>query len=225
MKDSKPCTKCGQIKAFADFSKNCNAKDGLQTQCKGCNAAYQKANRLRISARDKARRLVDGDKMRAQSRASWAKHRDKRLAWHREYYEQNKARYAEYHKERYPEVAERKRAVAKEWRKTNPKKYKAAQDDWRLRNLDKHNENARLRRARLRNAKTGLVTRKELKRLLSGFCAYCGATGQLTIDHVIPLARGGDHTIGNFAPACKKCNSTKGDSFIMEWRKREAPQD
>jgi 5-methylcytosine-specific restriction endonuclease McrA len=224
LNQSKLCTKCGETKALADFSKNSTTKDGLQKQCKACNRAYQEANRERISARDKARRLVDGDKMRAQSRANWAKHRDKRISYMRNRYQERREEYQTYNRARYPEIAEQKRANAKAWREANPERYKQQLDKWRAKNLEKHNENARKRRARLRNAKTGMVTAKDLERLLSFPCAYCGANENITIDHVVPLARGGDHTIGNFLPACKKCNSRKRDSFIMEWRKRESPR-
>jgi 5-methylcytosine-specific restriction endonuclease McrA len=224
MNQSKTCTKCKAIKPFADFSKNRNTKDGFQGQCKECNRLYQQANRERISTRDKQRRLVDGDKMRAQSRANYAKHRKKRLEYGAKKYKENRHQYLAYDRARYPLIAERKRAQAKAWREANPERYKAQMDSWRERNLDKHNENARKRRARVRNAKTGLITDREIKRLLSAPCAYCGAIREITIDHVVPLARGGDHTIGNFLPACKSCNSRKKDSFITEWRKRESPR-
>jgi 5-methylcytosine-specific restriction endonuclease McrA len=224
MNESKTCTKCKAIKPFADFSKNRNAKDGLQGQCKECNRAYGQKNRERISERNKAERLVRGDELRARSRANYAKHREKRIAYHRKRYVEKHDEYIAYFRARYPLIADRKRAEAKAWRQANPERYKQQMDSWRERNLDKHNENARRRRARLRQAKTGLVRDKDLKRLLSASCAYCGADDDITIDHVVPLARGGDHTIGNFLPACKSCNSRKKDLFITEWRKRESPR-
>ena len=43
-------------------------------------------------------------------------------------------------------------------------------------------------------------------------CAYCGRRSkQLTIDHVIPLQRGGGHIPENLVPACRPCNSAKRD--------------
>jgi 5-methylcytosine-specific restriction endonuclease McrA len=49
-------------------------------------------------------------------------------------------------------------------------------------------------------------------------CAYCGAAGPLTIDHRIPLSRGGTNTQDNVKPACKSCNSKKAtrseDDFL-----------
>lgn len=37
------------------------------------------------------------------------------------------------------------------------------------------------------------------------------------MDHVIPLARGGRHGIGNVLPACQPCNSSKGARLLAEW--------
>jgi 5-methylcytosine-specific restriction enzyme A len=45
-----------------------------------------------------------------------------------------------------------------------------------------------------------------------GLCHYCGkkfAAARLTMDHVVPLARGGTSTPGNIVPACKDCNREK----------------
>lgn len=50
-------------------------------------------------------------------------------------------------------------------------------------------------------------------------CAYCGGLTE-TVDHVIPLIRGGDNFEGNLAPACRKCNASKCDWLIVEWRHR-----
>jgi hypothetical protein len=51
----------------------------------------------------------------------------------------------------------------------------------------------------------------ELVKLFYGFrCAYCGCTPrELCRDHVVALARGGDHTLLNVVPACRRCNSRK----------------
>lgn len=42
-------------------------------------------------------------------------------------------------------------------------------------------------------------------------CAICGTTSvALTIDHIVPLCRGGTHTVNNIQPACLPCNCRKG---------------
>jgi 5-methylcytosine-specific restriction endonuclease McrA len=65
-----------------------------------------------------------------------------------------------------------------------------------------------------------LVTPRDLKRLVAryrGLCAYCPNPWK-QFDHVIPLTRGGRHAIGNLLPACVRCNTSKNDRTIMEWR-------
>ncbi len=42
-------------------------------------------------------------------------------------------------------------------------------------------------------------------------CLYCGATKNLTIDHVIPKSKGGKTSWNNLATACHRCNTLKGD--------------
>ncbi len=46
----------------------------------------------------------------------------------------------------------------------------------------------------------------------AGVCHYCGrqvGAEALTLDHVVPVARGGTSTKGNVVPACAACNKTK----------------
>lgn len=50
------------------------------------------------------------------------------------------------------------------------------------------------------------------RRVQRGACAYCGRAvkpGELTMDHVVPVARGGRSQKGNVVPACKECNNRK----------------
>ena len=58
-------------------------------------------------------------------------------------------------------------------------------------------------------------------RLATGLCHYCGnhfAAAALTLDHVLPLARGGRSTRGNCVQACKECNTRKRDLLPIEWQ-------
>lgn len=48
-------------------------------------------------------------------------------------------------------------------------------------------------------------------------CAYCSVLNEsLTADHIIPLSRGGLNTKDNIAPACEKCNKSKGSKTLQE---------
>lgn len=48
--------------------------------------------------------------------------------------------------------------------------------------------------------------------LQKGVCHYCGKKfppEELTMDHLLPVARGGRSTRGNIVPCCKACNAEK----------------
>ncbi|XWS57622.1 hypothetical protein CRYUN_Cryun09bG0189400 [Craigia yunnanensis] len=47
-------------------------------------------------------------------------------------------------------------------------------------------------------------------------CQYCSARENLTIDHVLPVARGGEWKWENLVAACAKCNSKKGQKTVEE---------
>ena len=65
-------------------------------------------------------------------------------------------------------------------------------------------------------------------------CVYCGLKKKLTVDHVVPLSKGGAHTASNVVPACSTCNASKGARLkkdalytfngetlvLFEWAKR-----
>ena len=49
-------------------------------------------------------------------------------------------------------------------------------------------------------------------------CAYCGARGvNLECDHVVPVSRGGSHTLTNLITSCFACNRSKSDKLLSEW--------
>jgi len=75
--------------------------------------------------------------------------------------------------------------------------------------------------ARRRGAEQLQVTEKDWARLVArygGLCAYCQERPWSHRDHIIPLARGGRHSIGNLLPACAPCNHSKGSKTLAEWR-------
>lgn len=54
----------------------------------------------------------------------------------------------------------------------------------------------------------------------SGVCHYCGRKfppSTLTMDHVVPLARGGRSVKENLVPCCKECNNKKKNMLTVEW--------
>jgi 5-methylcytosine-specific restriction protein A len=58
------------------------------------------------------------------------------------------------------------------------------------------------------------------RQLARGQCHYCGRSFSpeaLTMDHIVPMARGGKSTKGNVVPACKACNNKKKYMLPIEW--------
>lgn len=81
------------------------------------------------------------------------------------------------------------------------------------------NKTAQSQDKRHRNA-CGSYTYDEWQNVLEEFnheCAYCGATGSLTVDHIIPLSCGGLNEIQNLVPACGSCNRSKCAKDVFEW--------
>ena len=61
---------------------------------------------------------------------------------------------------------------------------------------------------------------EETKEYFEGKCVYCGASDrEIVRDHAIPISRYklGEHRLGNIVPACKNCNSKKGEQDYIEF--------
>ena len=78
-------------------------------------------------------------------------------------------------------------------------------------------EEIRRQRARARELRK---TRWWQRKTSSGECYYCGSVvkhRELTMDHIVPLARGGMSTKDNLVPCCKDCNNRKKNLLPLEW--------
>lgn len=75
-------------------------------------------------------------------------------------------------------------------------------------------------RARLAKA-DGNFTAGQFRELCEAYdwhCAYCHLqTAELTVDHILPLSRGGSNDISNIIPACGPCNYSKRDKTPLEY--------
>jgi 5-methylcytosine-specific restriction endonuclease McrA len=92
--------------------------------------------------------------------------------------------------------------------------------------LKQHIAREKLKARKLRNSQWWK------NRIAKGICYYCQkqfAPEDLTMDHIVPLSRGGHSTKGNVVPCCKPCNSRKKTltptEMILNKGDEEAPKD
>jgi len=118
---------------------------------------------------------------------------------------------------------EKSQQISRNWKANNKERKKEVDKKWTQDNPEKVRERDRRRRARkydaIKNASIK-VTHEDIELLKKTFnesCAYCGSTDKPTIDHIVPLAKGGTHEIENLLPCCRFCNSSKHCSPIQSW--------
>ena len=113
---------------------------------------------------------------------------------------------------------DREKERTRRWAQENREKVVSYTLKWQKQNLDKCRYNVAARRARQRDNGVFTITGREKKALLAQPCAECGSTENIHIDHIIPVSRGGRHSIGNLQALCASCNISKSDLFLVEWR-------
>jgi len=122
----------------------------------------------------------------------------------------------------YANNSDKAKKYAKQWRKNNPDKTKKYHQDYIEANPDKERirsrEKSLRRRTKLKGNGIFTIINKDLLKLLSQPCCKCGNTNNQTLDHIIPISRGGRHSVGNLQTLCLFCNVSKGTKTIMEWR-------
>ncbi|KAK4787859.1 hypothetical protein SAY86_011692 [Trapa natans] len=69
-----------------------------------------------------------------------------------------------------------------------------------------------VKRRRVKNS----LSRKNILHRDNYTCQYCSTKEKLTIDHVLPISRGGQWTWENLVTACSRCNSRKGQKTLEE---------
>ena len=139
-------------------------------------------------------------------------HREKCRERCRRWYEQNRekaSKYARRRREQNPELA---RELDRKPRTRNAEKMRRYRRKYYQLNTERWAEYNRQRRARKLEVLSDLTPEQweRIQEVYDHRCAYCGKKQKLTMDHVIPLSKGGSHSASNIVPACRSCNSRKG---------------
>lgn len=69
----------------------------------------------------------------------------------------------------------------------------------------------------MRREATKVISKRKIRTWLfnrDGFCLCCGSNESLTVDHIVPVSRGGKNSLSNFQTLCRSCNSRKGTKYI-----------
>lgn len=201
--DTKRCSTCGEVKLVDQFNKHTKSKDGLKSYCKQCRSNEYHRNKDRYS----------------ETNRQWAEaHPGFWTAYRRKWNKNNRERYLNTARRFYYRHREKCLAYWNE----RPEQRREYHRRWRDNNRAMHNSKEQRRRAR-KAAVGGSYTAEEWITLCNQYgnkCLACGKAEGLTVDHVIPLKRGGRNDISNLQPLCRSCNSRKG-SRVIDYRIRK----
>ena len=84
----------------------------------------------------------------------------------------------------------------------NEKFYSLGDDDTVQRHI-------KIERERAKKLRKSPWWKTQIQKGLCHFCQQLVGADKLTMDHLVPLARGGKSTRGNIVPACQSCNKKK----------------
>ncbi len=149
---------------------------------------------------------------------------EEKKAYHADYYQKNRERllisareYKAAHPNSFKEYRlknkERLTARLAEWRRSNPEKMAASSSVWAKENPDARRRNEHNRRARAKN-NGGILSKGiegKLFQLQRGRCACCAQPlgTDYHLDHIMPLALGGQNDDGNVQLLRARCNNQK----------------
>lgn len=228
--EGKRCTKCEEVRCVGQFTKDKHLKSGLKSHCRICAKAYQDARieHRRDLGRAYYREHADEQKKYKQSRKEW--YREYKKSWEKKNIDRIRASRLsrkelanQRRRQHYLENPDSAIARTRAYRQVHP--------EYNREYAQAHPEIIRLktahRRARKKKAE-GSYTVEEWELLKVQYkysCLCCGRKEpeiKLTIDHIVPLTKGGDNTIDNLQPLCYSCNSAKRSKVIDYRTKREA---
>lgn len=223
---------CKQELDSSVFNKDRSNKDGLSYRCRKCVSEYKSQLRKKNLERERLRDIEyykkNKDAIREAKRRSYKKHRltniarsrknylgsrESRLEYQKRYYEENRSAILDkrsgYRKDNRDSI----RTYNKQWREKNPEYHSS----YKKKNREKENEYYHRRRTRQLLQGDFTILEKETRRLYSSGCIACDSHEDISIDHIIPISRGGRHSVGNLQPMCISCNSSKGTQLMVEW--------
>ncbi len=183
---------------------------------------WGEANKARRSASAKLRYQANKEKINEAS-AAWHKaNKEKRKKSAADWYQANKVRKNDTSKAWREANKEKNLQYNRDWNEANKERKRVTSKAWHKANPDKARAAEHRRRARLLSA-GGTFSDQDIKSLAQSqpVCNGCPVNfGDVphTIDHIVPLARGGSNWPSNLQLLCQPCNDSKGAKTMEEWK-------
>lgn len=167
---------------------------------------------------------LERQKRKAESNRRWRQanigrvrkmERERRRRWREENREISRQKARDYREVHLDECRERNRSYYHRNRDT----MRSQNARWYREHPEKNRLNQKMRRAR-KSGTADNISPVQWDGILKTYdyrCAYCRSERPLTMDHLMPLSRGGKHCRDNIVPACIRCNCSKGPKTPLEW--------
>ena len=180
---------------------------------------------------------MNKEEKRAYNKAYRKAHLEKIKAYRKAWYRANKEKMRRYSKARYEANREKLKAESKTYRETNPEKDKARKKvyreanrekikAYRKANLEMGRKHCRKRQALKHTTQIEVINEKEVYLRDGWICQICHRRvnknlkypdpKSSSLDHIVPLTKGGTHTYKNVQLTHLVCNSGKKDRVLLQ---------
>lgn len=233
MEETKICVKCGEGKpsTLEYFHKKSSEADGLAKQCKICFNEYDKQryrNNPELVQRKKERNKKYKENHAEEIKEYRRTHNNK---------EKNRQRAKIYYANNKDKILKRRKGHCHEYQQKNPERIQKRKEwekqyyqehkehkyqvhlEWNHKNKDRIALYRQKRKAHKKEVQNTLTLEQWMQviKYFDNKCAYCGRELPLEKEHFMPLSKGGPLTRDNIICACKRCNSSKGNTMYEDW--------
>jgi 5-methylcytosine-specific restriction endonuclease McrA len=227
------CKGCNTLKLLTDFAVKGKTPAGNPHYNYLCRSCFVPVAR----ARGKRYRTTNPDEYAAYHSTYYRLHRD-RIDERRKRYNQTHSETLRAKRRKYREQNKAKLSkLNKAYRDTHRDELNAYLRKYRIESCERLREHDRTRnktskrralfsekafRRRAQKQGAPFIERCDRAKIIArddSTCYLCGVhlrVSDVTLDHVIPLIRGGEHTMENLRVACARCNSKKGSRLLSE---------